>query len=180
MTTSSVQRVATRNAPEYMLVKIEYEIIGSDQFNDAVRDVFAALLRKQGKVKGDLSKKADRCKIVGIARVDGAAVAIGGIKKKTDSDFSEGKAGVPDLAEAFDWELGYLYTEAEQCGRGIASTITRLLVDAYGHGNLMASTEIAANPAMVRILEKLGFRLYGKPWKSSIHDNYLGLFLKFQ
>ena len=111
---------------------------------------------------------------------DGAAVAIGGIKKKTDSDFSEGKAGVPDLAEAFDWELGYLYTEAEQCGRGIASTITRLLVDAYGHGNLMASTEIAANPAMVRILEKLGFRLYGKPWKSSIHDNYLGLFLKFQ
>lgn len=161
-------------------MKNEYEIIQSDQLDDTIRDVFAALLRKQGKVKGDLSKKADRCKIVGIARVDGTAVAIGGIKKKTESDFSEGKAGIPDLAGAFDWELGYLYTEADQCGRGIASTVARLLVDAYGPGNLMASTEIAANPAMVRILEKLGFRLFGKPWKSGIHDNYLGLFLKFQ
>lgn len=161
-------------------MKIEYDIILSEQLDNSIRDVFATLLRKQGKVQGDFSKKADRCKIVGIARVDGTAVAIGGIKKKTESDFSNEKAGIPDLARAFDWELGYLYTEEDQCGRGIASTIARLLVDAYGPGNLMASTEIAANPAMVRILEKLGFRLCGKPWKSGIHDNYLGLFLKFQ
>lgn len=161
-------------------MKIEYEIIQSEQFDDSIREVFAALLDKQGKVTGDLSKKADRCKILVIARVDGTAVAIGGIKKKTKSDFSNKKAGIPDLEKAFDWELGYLYTEADQCGRGIASTIACLLVDTYGPGNLMASTEIAANPAMVRILEKLGFRLFGKPWKSGIHDNYLGLFLKFQ
>jgi len=44
----------------------------------------------------------------------------------------------------------------------------------------MASTEITANPAMVRILEKQGFRLFGKPWKSDIHGNYLGLFLRFE
>lgn len=43
----------------------------------------------------------------------------------------------------------------------------------------MASTEIAANPGMVKILEKHGFRQFGKPWKSSLHKNYLGLFLKF-
>jgi len=163
-----------------MSMKIEYEIIQHEQFDTSIRDEFATLLKKQGKVQGDPSTKADRCKLIGIARVDGTAVAIGGIKRKTDSAFSNEKAGIPDLREAFDWELGYLYTKEDQCGRGIASTITRLLVDAYGPGNLMASTEIAANPAMVRILEKLGFRHVGKPWKSGIHDNYLGLFLKFQ
>lgn len=44
----------------------------------------------------------------------------------------------------------------------------------------MASTEVSANPRMVKILEKSGFRFFGRPWKSSIHDNYLGLFLKLK
>lgn len=161
-------------------MKIEYEIIQRDQFDDSIRSIFATLLSKQGKVKGNLAAKADRCKVICIARVDGVAVAIGGIKKKTESDFSNEKSGLPALAKEFEWELGYLYTERDQCGRGVASTIARLLVEANGSGNLMASTEIAANPAMVRILEKQGFRLFGKPWKSSIHDKYLGLFLKFK
>ena len=29
-------------------------------------------------------------------------------------------------------------------------------------------------------LEKNGFRHYGNPWKSNIHENYLGLFLKYK
>jgi len=43
----------------------------------------------------------------------------------------------------------------------------------------MATTEISNNPGMVAILNKNGFKQYCKPWKSSIHKNYLGLFLKF-
>ena len=58
--------------------------------------------------------------------------------------------------------------------------IAKLLLEKYGKDNLMASTEITANPAMVSILQKNGFRLYGKPWKSGIHENDLGLFLKFK
>lgn len=161
-------------------MKIEYEIVHRLEFDASIRAVFADMLRKQGKVKGDLATKADRCKLICIAKIDGEVVAIGGIKQKTASDFANNKAGVPDLASEFEWELGYLYTDSHYSGRGIASTVTRLLVEAYGKGNLMASTEIAANPAMVRILEKQGFRLLGKPWKSGIHNNYLGLFLKFE
>lgn len=161
-------------------MKIEYETIQCEQFNESIRKIFADMLGKQGKVKGDLATKADRCRLICVARIDGKVVAIGGIKKKTASDFANNKAGVPDLANEFEWELGYLYTDSEHGGRRIASTIASLLVDAYGKGNLMASTEITANPAMVRILEKQGFRLFGKPWKSVILDNYLGLFLKFE
>jgi RimJ/RimL family protein N-acetyltransferase len=160
-------------------MKIEYEILQRDQF-DPVRETFAEMLRKQGKVTGDPASKAARCKLICVARVDSEAVAIGGVKIKTASDFSDEKAGVPTLANEFEWELGYLYTQPEYSGRGIGSVVARMLVDAHGKGNLMASTEISANPAMVVILEKLGFRQFGKPWKSAIHDNYLALFLKFR
>ena len=159
-------------------MKIEYEIIQRTEIDDSIRSTFAEMLRKQGKVQGDLHTKADRCRLLCVVRVDGRVIAVGGIKQKTASDFIV--AGIPDLSIRFEWELGYLYTDSNYTGRGIASNVTRLLVETYGQGNLMASTEIAANPAMVRILEKQGFRLYGKPWKSSIHGNHLGLFLRFE
>lgn len=161
-------------------MKIEYEIIQRTKFDDSHRNVFAEMLRKQGKVQGDLKVKLGRCKLICLAKVDDKVVSIGAIKQKTQSDFSNDKAGIPDLSSEFEWELGYLYTDEGYGGRGIASTITRLLIDSYGRGNLMASTEITANPAMVKILQKSGFQLFGKPWKSNIHDSYLGLFLKLK
>jgi len=116
-----------------------------------------------------------------VARIDGEPVAIGAIKTKTASDFSEGKSGLGEhLAAAFDWELGYLYTERKFEGQGIATNIVRCLLRAYGRGNLMASTEISVNPTMVKILEKQGFRMFGKPWQSRRHDGYLGLFLRLE
>lgn len=159
-------------------MKIEYEIILKDRLTDEVRKIFADMLTQQGKVQGKPLKKADRCKILCIAKINGEVAAIGAVKKKTVSDFSNEKSGLPDLGDDFEWELGYLYTSPKNVGKGIAKNVARMLVDEFGNGNLMASTEVTANPAMVSILEQLGFRLYGKPWKSAIHDNYLGLFLR--
>jgi len=161
-------------------MKIEYEIIQRNDLNNTLRGVFADMLGKQGKVQGDLSTKADRCKLICIAKVDDKVIAIGGIKQKTASDFENDKACVPTLASEFEWELGYLYTDGGYNGRGIASCVTRHLIDSYGKGNLMATTEITANPAMVTILERQKFQLFGKPWRSNIHGNYLGLFLRFE
>ncbi len=160
-------------------MKIEYHITTHSEIDDELRATFAEKLGKQGKVKGDLTRKAGRCKLLCIAKVDGVAVAVGGIKEATATDFEDGKAGLPELAEEFEWELGYLFTEPSCEGKGIGSAVVRLLIEAYGKGNLMASTEISANPGMVKILEKNGFRLFGKPWKSGIHSNYLALFLRF-
>ena len=47
-----------------------------------------------------------------------------------------------------------MYTDKEYEGRRIASIITRILIDSYGYGNLMASTEITANPAMCQNTRK--------------------------
>ncbi len=161
-------------------MKIEFKVVDKEQLETNHRALFAEMLKKQGKVQGDLSGKGDRCKCICIAKVDGAVAAVGAIKKKTASDFTDAKAAVPELSSDFQWELGYLFTDAEYQGRRLASSITETLIRHFGDGNLMASTEITANPRMVKILERNGFRLYGKPWKSAIHENYLGLFLKFK
>ncbi len=161
-------------------MKIEYEIIRREDFEDEHRKLFSEMLQKQGKVQGNTMSKADRCKMICIAKIDSKVVSIGAIKKKTESDFSNEKAGLTEFADQFEWELGYLFTENGYSGKGIASTIARTLIESYGNDNLMASTEISENPAMVKILEKNGFRLFGRPWKSRIHENYLGLFLKYK
>ena len=75
-------------------MKIEYEIIQRTEIDESVRTSFAAMLRKQGKVKGDLLRKADRCKLLCVVKVDSEVIAIGGIKQKTASDFT--KAGMPE------------------------------------------------------------------------------------
>ena len=161
-------------------MKIEYEIIKKEELEDKHKMLFSEMLQKQGKVQGNTMSKADRCKMICIAKVDDKVVSIGAIKVKTDSDFTNEKAGLTELADQFKWELGYLFTDNGYVGKGIASTIVRMLIESYGNDNLMASTEISKNPGMVKILEKNGFRLFGNPWKSQIHDNYLGLFLKFK
>jgi len=159
---------------------LEFKIVFKKNIEDSDRKIFADLLKKQNKVKGNLQTKADRCKLICIVSKDKQPIAIGGIKPKTRTDFDLNKANLPEIGKEFDWELGYLYTESDYSGSGIAGFLVKTLIREYGKENLMASTETTQNPAMVRILEKNGFKQYGKPWKSEIHENYLGLFLKFE
>lgn len=161
-------------------MNIEYQIILKENITDFHRVTFAQLLKEQGKVKGDLNLKADRCKLIGFVIVNDKAIGCGGIKEKTLSDFSREKANLPNTSQHFEWELGYIYTKPDYSNRGLASSLIKNLLKEFGNENIMASTEISANPGMVKILEKNGFRHYGTPWKSGIHSNFLGLFLKYK
>ncbi|AYF20126.1 TPA: GNAT family N-acetyltransferase [Vibrio parahaemolyticus] len=161
-------------------MKLEFEVVDKIDLQDHHRQLFANMLQLQGKVQGNLLTKADRCKSICIASIDGKPVAIGAIKTKTCSDFTDIKADLPQLEKEFSWELGYLFTDPKFQGQKIARNIVQVLIHHFGSDNLMASTEITANPGMVKILESNGFKLFGKPWKSSIHEHFLGLFLKFK
>ncbi|WP_104039901.1 GNAT family N-acetyltransferase [Vibrio hyugaensis] len=161
-------------------MKLEFEVVDRIDLQDHHRQLFADMLQLQGKVQGNLLTKADRCKSICIASIDGKPVAIGAIKTKTCSDFTDIKADLPQLEKEFSWELGYLFTDPKFQGQKIARNIVQILIHHFGSDNLMASTEITANPGMVKILESNGFKLFGKPWKSSIHEHFLGLFLKFK
>ena len=43
---------------------LSFELITKDKLTDEHRKIFADLLKKQGKVKGILIEKADRCKLI--------------------------------------------------------------------------------------------------------------------
>lgn len=155
-------------------------IIRNEDLKDEQRNLFGDMLKEQGKVQGDFYQKADRCKLICILTILDEPVAIGGIKIKTESDFANQKANLPEIANLFKWELGYIYTRPKYEGNRFGSSVVKCLIDKYGNENLMASTEIHKNPAMVKILQKNGFRQHGKSWKSQIHGNDLGLFLKYK
>lgn len=158
---------------------LTFELIHKKDITDNHREIFADLLEKQGKVGGDYRRKADRCKTICFVTSDNIPIAIGAIKEKTKSAFSPTKANLSNLENLFEWELGYLYASELMTRKGIANQITQLLISDFGNGNLMASTELSANPSMVKILLRHGFERYGSPFKSQLHDNILGLFLKF-
>lgn len=160
-------------------MNVEYQLVTKAQLTNQIRETFAAALKQQGKVQGTLSLKADRCKLICFAKVGEEVAGIGALKIKTPSDFSIEKASLPKLSKDFEWELGYVFTVPKHAKKGIAKNVCRLLVESHGKENLMASTEVSANPGMVKILEDLGFRLHGKRWKSAIHGNDLGLYLRY-
>jgi RimJ/RimL family protein N-acetyltransferase len=158
--------------------KITFEIFETESITDTLAQQYVALLKEQGKVKAPNESRIKRCKIIAVATVESRIIGVGAIKKKTESDFDNNKANVPKLAEQFDWELGYCYTNKEFEGRGVSSFIVKNLLNTIGNINLMASTELFHRNSMIRILEKNGFRQIGTPWKSSIHDGLLGLFIR--
>jgi hypothetical protein len=88
---------------------MEFEIINKENLIDQNRIDFGDMLKKQGKVKEDLYLKADRCKVICFAKIDDKIVGIGGLKERTNSDFSGEKANLMVMRKLFNWELGYIY-----------------------------------------------------------------------
>jgi len=158
---------------------ITYSIESPQTFSETERKSFRDLLEQQGKVNKPTIEKVNRCTFLCICKLGNEIVSIGAIKPKTNTDFDSNKADLDKLRNEFDLELGYCFTMPEHTGKGYSSGIVQLLLDKVSNLNLMASTELRGNNSMIRILERNGFKQFGKPWKSTIHKGILGLFLKF-
>jgi hypothetical protein len=159
--------------------EIAYKIDEPKEFSEVERQAFLELLMLQGKVQNPTIARVDRCTLLCVCKVDNAIVSIGAIKPKTNSDFNSDKADLDEMRDEFAIELGYCFTLPDFTKRGMSSSIVRMLLGKVGDKNLMASTELSFDNPMVRILEKVGFKQYGKPWKSGIHGGPLGLYLRF-
>lgn len=151
-----------------------------NEITDELAYTFLELLKRQGKVQRPTIEKVKRCFQICIAEYNNVPVAIGAVKPKSPSLFMKEKANIVESSNDFEQELGYLYTEQAFEGRGIASLITKMLLHDIEKENVMASTELFANPRMVRILNRNGFAFHGKSWKSVIHKNDLAVFLKYK
>ena len=164
-------------------MSFDFKIVEKANLTASDKKLFGKFLKLQGKVhpdvNGSFDKKASRCLFVCFAFEKEKPVAIGGIKKPTKSDFSKMCANLPEKTKLFDWELGYMYTLPEYGGNGIASDLVKTLLNKYGTGNLMASTELTSQNRMQGILTKNGFKKYGRTWKSK-NNLDLALLLKLE
>lgn len=162
------------------MLELTFKILDKTRITTDIANSFIDLLVKQGKVEIPTVKRIQSCRQISLCYVDNKLIGIGAIKPKTKSDFSERKADLINIEQQFTWELGYFFTDTSFRGFGISTTIARLLLKDKDKENFLASTELYPENVMVKVLEKLGFRQYGKPWLSKRHDGTLGLFLKFK
>ena len=171
--------------PEGTIIKTEYleltfKIIDQKNITKKIAEDFIDSLRKQGKVTIPTVAKIQSCLKVSLCYLDDVLIGISALKTKSSSDFNNSKADLPNLESKFVWELGYMYVDKNYRSYGISLAMTRLLLKQVQDENIMASTELFAENAMMFILRKFGFEQYGKPWPSVKHDGTLGLFLKFK
>ena len=160
--------------------QLTFQILDKSKITTETANVFIELLVKQDKVVKPSNEKIKSCREILLCYSDKKLIGIGALKPKTKTDFNEQKADLKTIESRFIWELGYFYVDEAYRGFGISTTIARLLLKGKTNENILASTELYSDNAMIRVLEKLGFRQYGKPWPSKIHDGTLGLFLKFK
>jgi hypothetical protein len=159
--------------------EIVYKIGSPNEFSESEKKTFRDLLVSQGKVSKPTIEKVNRCYLLCLCKADNVIVSIGAIKPKTSSDFNHNKSGLDKLQNDFQKELGYCFTLPNHTGNGYSSTLVQLLLKRVEKENLMASTELYLANSMIRILERNGFKQYGSPWKSGIHNGTLGLFLRY-
>ena len=72
------------------------------------------------------------------------------------------KAGISELADNYDFEIGYAYTENEYRGNRINFHLNERLINMVKSRRVYATT---ANPSMINILKNLGFNPIGKPYQ---------------
>lgn len=159
--------------------EIIYKLATPQNISDKEKEAFLSLLIQQGKIKKPSMEKIELCPLLCMCKVNNKVISIGAIKPKTNGVFNAEKADLSSIKDDFSLELGYCFTLPDFTRKGFSSSIVSLLLDEFKETNIMASTELRLDNSMSRILEKNDFRQFGKPWKSTIHDGTLGLFLRF-
>jgi hypothetical protein len=80
------------------------------------------------------------------------------------------KAGIPDLAKDYSFELGYIITHPDFEGRGLCQKLLNEFMPRVSDRAIFATSR---KPSMIHILGKHGFNKIG-----SVYDNDLNLLIR--
>ena len=143
--------------------------------SDAELRAFEQLLLKGGAGSATgLGARIRQARLLGCAFKDGQLAGIAAIKAPPpgygEKVFT--RAGVGAEAPNFSLELGWVMTEAESRGRGIASALCAGLLTRLGPVQVFATT-LNHNTGMLGILARSGFRPLGKNFTSAEHPGDL-------
>jgi hypothetical protein len=165
-----------------MLFQMEviYKIDEPKCFSAAEKNRFLILLKKQNQVDNPSLEKINSCPFICIVSIDNEAIGIGAIKKVSKTPFK--KAGIDELKDSFELEIGYLFVDNNSNGNayrgfGIGKTITNLLLNKVEGKNVFATTELNINNPMIYILKSLGFKCFGNPYKGNKTKKVISLLL---
>ena len=161
-------------------MEIKYKIDKPDNFSKEDKDHFLSLLIKQKQVEKPNLKNINSCPFICIAYVDNVAIGIGAIKQIYKTPFDS--AGVKELKDTFEFEIGYLFIDNESDsnnyrGFGIGKAITHLLLKKVEDQNVFATTELNINNRMMHILKSYGFESFGVPYRGKETNKLISLML---
>jgi len=159
-------------------MEIVFKIGRSSEFSKNNLNDFLVLLKEQGQVLNPDLDKIKLSKTLCVVYWDNKPIGIGAIKQVYKTPFV--KAKVHELAEKFDYELGYLYIVNNNVYRGIGlgKTICRLLMKSIGDENIFATTEENEKNPMKHILTNLGFYRAGQTYQGRKTNKKIALYVK--
>lgn len=106
-------------------------------------------------------------------------IGIGALKRPQESYKKKvfRRAGVPGKSGEYELELGWVYIKPEHRRRGVCSSLLHQLILMTGSKKVFATTR-KDNFPMKRVLERIGFRKVGKPYKLDNDTSVLELFVR--
>ena len=109
---------------------------------------------------------------------DNALIGVGAIKRPYNNYKNNvfKKAGVPELADNYSYELGWIYTSISARGKGVGRKIMEAIINLVGNSGCFATTR-EGNDAMHYLFSQYSFEKLGKSYKSDNADYLLALYV---
>ncbi|WP_168732717.1 GNAT family N-acetyltransferase [Flavobacterium supellecticarium] len=157
---------------------MKYKVDVPENFEDEQLNLYLNLLIKQGQVANPNIEKIKSCSFLGMVYDNDRPIGIGAIKQVYKTPFA--KAEIPELADEYDFELGYIYivNEERYRGKGIAKDLCNRLLEKISGKNIFATTEENDENSMKFLLQKLGFAKKGKAYTGAKTGKLIGLYLR--
>ena len=157
---------------------IVYSIRPSEASEDELQDFYDLLLESGEVMAGGLMNRIRNAiyLIFMVDTVTDQVIGIGGIKIPLEiyKEKVFNAAGVPELMDEYDFEIGWIYIIPEYRGSGIfkfAKEIKKLM----SHRRVFITTR-ADNKIIVKMLERNGVQQLGEPYRSPISGKWIILF----
>ncbi len=156
---------------------IDFKVGTPKEFSSQEIEDFLRLLIQQNQIKNPSIEKVKNCIILCSAYFQEELIGIGAIKQVYKTPFD--KAGVSELKDKYNHELGYLFIKEnkEIRGKGIAKAICNYLISQVPEENIFATTEQSEENSMVYILQGLNFEKVGETYSGAKTKKKIGLYL---
>lgn len=156
---------------------IDFKVGKPKEFSTKETEDFLRLLIQQNQIKNPSIEKVSNCALLCFAYYQNELIGIGAIKQVYKTPFD--KAGVSELKDNYNNELGYLFIKEDKeiRGKGIAKAICKFLISKVSEKNIFATTEQSEENSMTYILQGLNFEKVGETYTGAKTKKTIGLYI---